>query len=376
MRRLAIGLFLALWVGGLPARAERPAVAVLDTETALDDIDPAVLATLTDTMRGATTRGVGSGARVMTREVMASMATPEQLRCTVGKCIATIARILQARYVVGAKLMRTQTSWMLKIEAYDSSDGAMLGTTTAVSADPEALIDVVAESLARAIPGWFRGRLESEDDSSVSAAFESEPTGAIVFVDGQLKCKETPCRVVLGSGAHDVRMELALYKPQTRTVDLAKLGGTLKMTLEEGFARIVFGTQPRGTPVSLDEGKAGVLTGEQRLDAGGHQVVVADRCFERSGLRFSVKAGERRTIPIEAQPIYGGARFRLQDAEGNARVGRVLLEGTELCRTPCTARVPICADSVELEDLDRGRRVAVPLNLQAKATVDVTGTLR
>lgn len=372
---LATSCFAFFFVLSSVALAERPALAVLDVDSAQPDVPPAVLATITDTMRVAAKSAIGGGVRVMTKQVMAQLATPEQLQCSAGKCIATIARILQARFVVGGELALQKGRWSLQLKSFDSSDGSLLGTLSLTSADPESLIDQVRTELARALPTWLQGLLTEDAGAAGTAALESEPTGAIVFIDGQVKCQATPCSVTVGPGQHEVRMELPLYKPQTRSVDLSKLGGKLRMALEENFGRVTIVTEPRGLATSVDGGRPQVAGGEQRLDASGHEIVIADDCFERSGLRFSLKAGEKRSIALDAQPVYGAARFRLVDANEDQLQAKVVVDGAELCQTPCTARVPRCAKSATLTDVASGRRATVPLSTTADATVDAIGRL-
>ena len=60
----------------------------------------------------------------------------------------------------------------------------------------------------------------------------THPAGALAFVDGELRCNATPCKIRdVTSGPHEIRLEKAGYKPQTRRLEVAGPGKATKLSL-------------------------------------------------------------------------------------------------------------------------------------------------
>ncbi len=62
--------------------------------------------------------------------------------------------------------------------------------------------------------GGAQTDLELSNQSAI-ASFDSTPPGAVVLVDGELKCQATPCRKVLALGMHLIRFNgMVMRRPR------------------------------------------------------------------------------------------------------------------------------------------------------------------
>ena len=85
----------------------------------------------------------------------------------------------------------------------------------------------------------------------------SRPEGAVAFVDGEVRCKATPCKIRgVAAGEHELRLEKAGYEPQTRRVRVE--GGRPATRIAISMKRA--GPEPGGTAAPAPKGPVGYLS--------------------------------------------------------------------------------------------------------------------
>lgn len=204
-------------------------------------------------------------------------------------------------------------------------------------------------------------------------AFESEPTGASVTVDGRRICDATPCsRAVKASGV-DVSMALAHYDSATTWVSPADRAKTLRLELKPTFGTIAITSDQPGVRVTLDGAPVGVTPLEVKADAGLRSVLVADRCYQELGERVAVERAQKRTVALKAVPRWSGVKVRARDRRGNDIEAKVEVDGKALGVTPLTAKVSVCASLIRV--VANGRRVESRLALEEDKVTELVAAM-
>ena len=229
--------------------------------------------------------------------------------------------------------------------------------------------------------GHIGGGDSGEWDPTAGAAeqsvvkFRSNPSGAVVLVDGRLVCKSTPCSKALETGRYNVDMQLDDYVPKKEVVEV-KGNKTLVWDLEQDFATVTVEPKPSNLAVTVDgrEMKGNDLR-SMRLKPGPHKIVIENRCFYKAGEIINVKRGETRTVPIEPKPRPSAIQVSAVDEKGNDLEARVRLDGQVLeGLTPKLYRVPVCAKHVRVE-YDGKAPFDQDLSLQEKKVVTIEAKL-
>jgi formylglycine-generating enzyme required for sulfatase activity len=356
---------------GPPSAQERLAVLEFSGKA-----DPGLLAQLADEVRGVAAAELRGRYIVMTREAMVVLVKEMGGTCTEGDCEVETARNVGAALVATGEVRTIGKALVLGLKLHETARGALLGAETVRADDPLALLDrcrAAAQTLLRsglgggAMPapgaparppaGGVAGTFEEANPYAVDAgaeevpvSFESEPAGAIVRVDGQLLCAQTPCRKRIAAGPHEATFEKERYTASAQRFGAAK-DATVRATLAPRFGWISVETVPPGVGISIDgadAGKSPVTSHE--ADQGTIEVAIADPCWLRSGERVALKAGERRTVKLAAKPRLAGLKVNAEDEEGNAVDAVVSVDGVAAGAAGEILRVPLCA-----------KKVAVPL---------------
>ena len=208
--------------------------------------------------------------------------------------------------------------------------------------------------------------------AQVIVAFESDPVGAIVRVDGKLVCQDTSkrCSRMLSPGTYRVVMEKEKHVTRDEKVTLDK-DQTVSWKLEENFGRVSVTTTPPGLPVEINRQVAGKtpLSGLE-LAPGRYEIRINDPCFKEAGKRLELQRGERENVKLKPAPRQAALRVAAVDKEGNALRADVYVDGKKVGTAPGVHKVSICAQQVEVKKggavwekaLSLGEKQVVELN--------------
>lgn len=122
----------------------------------------------------------------------------------------------------------------------------------------------------------------------MSVLFQTEPKGAIIFIDGK-EMGKTPCRIDgLSAKEYLIETKLEGYRPVKRFVDIGIAGNNLNLKLDKMFVVPVI-TDPPGVDVKLD----GVLIGKTPIisycTSGSHTYMIGVK-------EVKLEAKENKTI--------------------------------------------------------------------------------
>lgn len=362
---------LMLTVASAPsvfAAGAKVAALELRNEAGLSDAESSYL---TDRVRDALVRILpATSFKIMTRESIQEL-LPEGVSlsdCLDASCDVEIGRTLGADYIVTGEILLFADEYRLNLKVHDCVTASFLGSETTGSADLAELEDQVPESAAllgnriRSHAGGVRytdepvpsgdttiPSLTAQDwlltaGTTAVVNFSSSPPGAAVLVDGRLLCVSTPCSRELATGLTVVTMRKDNYLLQEEMVNISADGEAnfIDWSLTPDFGWVGVTTEPAGLPVEID----GRLRQHALLDSlvlapGLHEIRVADPRYKDSFEVISVGRGLWQSVNLQALPREGALRISAMDADSNAVVARVVVDGTEFGQTPCTEKLLI-----------------------------------
>ena len=330
-----------------------------------------------------------------------AMAARPDHQCKVGAAIS-------ANSILRAKVLGNGNNQKLSLSLNSAETGCLLATNWAGFNQKRAsqsvreavvgLIDKLRSPPEHPKGGRFGGRPaaaaaavvkessiggdEGEWDPTGAAATQavvklrSNPVGAVVFVDGRLFCKATPCSKAIDLGRHNIDMQLDEYMPKREVVDI-KGSQTLVWELLADFAMVKVETTPPNIPVSVDgrERKPGELA-NLKLSDGPHEFVVEGRCFYKAGERVVVKRGETRTVTIAPKARPSAIKVSAVDEKGNDLAAKVLVDGKLLeGETPRVFPIPVCSQRIRVE-ADGKVAYESALSLEEKQVQPINATLK
>lgn len=125
--------------------------------------------------------------------------------------------------------------------------------------------------------------------------FESQPAGAIVFVDGKLLCQDTSkgCSRMIAPGTRTVAMEKEGYAKLSESVKIVE-ATSINWKLSATFGTLAVESKPSGLEVNINGADSGrtPLAGV-KLAPGPYEVVISDSRYFQSGKRIMLEQGSR-----------------------------------------------------------------------------------
>ena len=136
---------------------------------------------------------------------------------------------------------------------------------------------------------------------------KSEPEqGAKVIVDGKLQQKATPYQSEqLASGEHTVQVIKEMFQPLTQKVTVTDDQTTaVNFILKPNFAEISI-TSASDATIYINNQQKGTGSWQGRLDAGVYSLEARSEKHKPAMQDIEVVAGDKRTIELQPNPIYG-----------------------------------------------------------------------
>ena len=252
---------------------------------------------------------------IMTRENMLEILFDmgKDASCMEGQCEVEVGRNVGADLIVTGDILKMGSMYVLTLKLYDTTSGALLNSsrrgrrrslpTENKTHDQSRVLFQKGLGLSGGstssapvnIESGFTGGSVENDDWMVDAgntaivAFESNPTGAVVLVDGQMLCSSTPCSKEIKAGNHTVVFQKERYFPYESMVN-AKSGMTFEKRLKSplwscecliqsiGCERLIDGETFGSTPINRKE-----------VDAGIHTLSIDDPCYVGQDYRFQMQ---------------------------------------------------------------------------------------
>jgi len=189
MRAAVFALALGL---GAVAQAEqgKDRIAVLEVDTPDKAASDSELDYFADIYRSSVKSTVGNAYRVMTRETIAEIVPPDKVVCFLGKCTYEIGRMLQAKYVIGTKVIKLGKKIVLTSEAYESAKGEFIGAFDIKADSTESLADLINKEAAQNVKKWFM--IVTSEGKAVAATQSAAPAETPTFKLGDLTWMSEP----------------------------------------------------------------------------------------------------------------------------------------------------------------------------------------
>jgi hypothetical protein len=185
--------------------------------------------------------------------------------------------------------------------------------------------------------GW-----EMENVDGIIVAFETDPPGAVVLLDGKVLCQASPCSKLTVPGSHTVEFQLESYLPKHEKVEVSAKARGIKRNLTPDFGWLTVRSDPSGLPVKLDGQPWGTTPVVRRQVASGpRRVLVSDHRYYDKGKEVVVKRGEHEEVEVKLAPREGGLKVQARDPRGNDLQADVLLDGVRVGTTPFSGKVLI-----------------------------------
>jgi hypothetical protein len=314
---------------------------------------------------------------VMTQANIVAMveAQGKTLEACEGECAVQTGRLIGADFIVTGRITKPGKELSLSIQLYDSQKGDLLDGEDVDAVDEAELLKKTVAAAPRLFAPLVRlvshlsaaigereatGRisgtakdldLRGEDEAVVS--FDTTPPGAVVIVDGAMKCKDTPCSKAVAAGDHEVRLEKEGYEPAVESLK-AKKGARLSVRLLRSTALLAVETTPAGLSITIDDKPAGRSPlAAHDVAPGVHKVVVDDPCWVLDGESIALKKGDEKTVRIAPQPRAAGLKLRAEDEKGNDLEGTASVDGRDVGAVPGTFKISLCSQRVEVRTASR-----------------------
>jgi len=233
-------------------------------------------------------------------------------------------------------------------ELWTKEPGSVLAQSRSFEAGP----DLDAMVLGRSTDsggGGVDDEWNPEGIAGFVVAFESSPSGAVVMLNGELLCQNTPCsKMVPKAGRFKVTMQKERYVKRLETLAL-RSGSKVSWSLEPNFGELTINSSPSGLAVHLDEREIGKTPiSKVKVATGEHTLVIKDPCFKEIGSRLSLKRGESKSVTLDATPRPSAINVTAVDGKGNDLIAEVWVDGDLVGKTPGVFKTSLCAKEVEV----------------------------
>lgn len=295
---------------------------------------------LSDLVRGAMRRNLPPDRfLLLTRENMLELLPAgKTLSDCMGECAVETGRRLGADHVTTGEVTSFGGEIRVTVNLHETANGNLLGqvragapTLLGVERDLEQkVVELLAPlrgggtgspdgNISEGVIGGGATAWSAQGTAKVVVSFESDPTGAMVEVDGQ-PVGETPCSRAMVPGIYRVGVKKVRYVAYEQTLDV-KAGSTPNVApaLIPDFGWLTVESEPSGLPLALDGEPVGVTALLSREVAPGpHEILVDSPDYHAEGRRVVVERAEREVVRVTPVPRNGGVTFIVTDPNGNA----------------------------------------------------------
>ena len=289
-------------------------------------------------------------------QAIADTAEGSRKQCVDEKCQISLTAQLQANFLINTEIKKLyEGTCQISIRKFDVEKRAGVDAW-------EEKFDCTDKGIYGAIDSFnFTGKksafqagriseealnmnVEAEDSTIVKIV--TEPTEAIVLVDGIMICQKTPCSKMIAFGKHQVTIQKENYVPHQKEYDV-KAGLALNLILEPNFGWVTINSEPSGMEIELDGKDLGVTPISKRIiETGGHQAQTKNKCHYNEMEKFVIKRGEDKVITFKMNPRESALKVTAKDEQDNDLEAEVMVDGNPVGKTPKTWKVPLCSDNI------------------------------
>ncbi|MBW2701545.1 MAG: PEGA domain-containing protein [Deltaproteobacteria bacterium] len=175
---------------------------------------------------------------------------------------------------------------------------------------------------------------------------KSEPSGALLRVDGKVLGKTPVERQLVGKGRHTVSVEMSEFETETKKVNIRK-GKTesLEFKLKSNVAMLSLSAEPAEAIITLDGKKLGLGPIDwMKVDGGKHEARAEFPDHVTAVEKFNIRKGQQLNLTLKPRPRYAAIEIASEPA------GAILwLDGIDLGPTPLRIeRTPVGKHALRL----------------------------
>ncbi|MBX2811715.1 MAG: PEGA domain-containing protein [Myxococcales bacterium] len=283
----------------------------------------------------------------------------QRARCEVGK-------ELPPNSILQASIFGSNRKLRLRLGLLSLERGCLI-TSSLVrwdSTNPEVSVAEAASKLFRKLrptiqmPGGkvFRRKSNiSPGSNAVTVGFDSEPSGATVFVDEKLVCQsaEESCRPKISRGSHTLTMYLKGYASRSEKVNIDR-GTTIRWILKRTSATLAIRSQPSKLQTMVDGRLAGrTPISNLSLSSGYHTIRIADPCYESEEQQVELRAAAFHGVDLATSPVMTAVDIELRSDNGKKQFGDSFVDGQRIGKVPGVYTVPLCSKLLEVRTNNR-----------------------
>ena len=328
-------------------------LAVLDFgDNSSGDVKGSEILYLSERVRGAARLSLPSkNFLIMTREnIQELLPAGRSLADCVGECAVETGRKIGADYVVTGEVSSFAGEIRMTVNLHEVAKGDLLKQVNVKGArllEVETGLDNKVQELVGALRRKYatEGDLEQEEramgdavdawkasgQAKVIVTFASDPTDAVVQIDGEL-IGRTPCRRPLTPGTYQVNIQQVRYVAHEQILEVkAGTAPSVSVVLTPDFGWLTVDSDPAGLDVTIDKVNAGPTpVAEREMATGRHEVVVEGENYHTERREIVIERNERENVRVAPVPRNGGLTIEATDADGNATHARVLIDGMDV----------------------------------------------
>ncbi|MBC8214170.1 MAG: PEGA domain-containing protein [Candidatus Marinimicrobia bacterium] len=164
-------------------------------------------------------------------------------------------------------------------------------------------------------------------------SIKSNPTGAVVMINGQIKGK-TPYQIdMLKSGSYNISISKDLYHSHDEKFIIVDRSENVRdISLIPAFGKLIVTTKPNGAKIKLDGQKKGVTPFElDELPSGSYHLTVSKELFQTIDKDIIIEDGQTEKLDFELE-----ARSGLLNITGQPKGAIIYANGNKIGEIPLT----------------------------------------
>ena len=349
---------------------EKPIVAVFDIEDQGAGLSQKTLERLSNYLGTLLAeRGYQVVPRSQLKERLLQEKKESYKACYDEACQIEIGKELAAQKTLASQVIKLGKRCTVTLTLYDLKRAASERAGTAEGGcDEDGVVESIKDAVGK-LAGASSAGLSEEDLGArpaggfdvgavgqVIVQFESEPSGAVVMVDGRMVCKETPCSKSVPAGVRLVAMQAERYDKKEERVELAK-GKKISWWLSPNYGWLTVKSEPAGLEVKINgrlAGRTPLVRVEQ--DPGLYEVLIESPCYYPAGKRVELKKGEEKEVSVAPAPREGAVEVTARDKKGNDLEAEVYIDGVKVGETPGRFKAMVCAKELEVRHPQEGSK--------------------
>ena len=304
---------------------------------------------------------------IMTKENILQLLPPgKSLEQCIGECEVETGRKIGADYILSGEVTKLTSGYRLTVRIHNTKTGGVVSSEIYEGKTFELLEtdirsnskkDVFRPIRSRMFSSEFQeksfgekaGAVQTWDANTAIVQFDTDPKGALVEIDGNVVCQQTPCSKEVGLGNHELAFKLMKYLSHVEQIDVKADMKPVVRVLKANFGLVTLKTEPNdGLEVFLDNKSIGrTPLATLRVEPRPHKLVVKGNGYYEKGLEFTIERGEKRDIVLKPDPKLGALRIVAKDDKGNDVVAEVTIDGKSVGKTPW--RGPLVVGNHELK---------------------------